>query len=464
MRVVLINPYELGRQPFGLAEPAAWLRQAGFEVRCLDLPQERLTAAALKDAGFVAFYLGMHTATRIASSAIPKARAFAPDAAFCAYGLYAPMNSEHLRALGVRHIIGGEYEPALAELAKSLRDNAPLPPTEGAPPVYRGRVAFVKPDRSGLPALDRYAHLSMPDGTCKVVGFVEGSRGCKHLCRHCPVVPVYRGRFRAVPVDVVMADADQQVAAGAQHVSFGDPDFLNGPTHALRLARALHRTHPELTYDITVKVEHLIRHAELLPELAATGCLFITSAVESIDDEILGCLDKGHCGGDLERVTALTREVAIHLAPTFLPFTPWTSLSGYRDLLRELVRLRLVQSVPPIQLAIRLLVPQGSYLFQLPGFAGRVEAFDPEMLGYPWHHSDPRVDALQARIQATVPQAEQEGASRFEAFRRIWALAHDALGEMPPALDQRIQGRSIPAMSEAWYCCAEPTDQQLQAI
>ena len=35
--VVLINPYELGRQPFALAEPCAWLKRAGFDVRCIDL-------------------------------------------------------------------------------------------------------------------------------------------------------------------------------------------------------------------------------------------------------------------------------------------------------------------------------------------------------------------------------------------------------------------------------------------
>ena len=46
LQVVLISTYELGRQPFGLASPAAWLRQAGARVTCLDLSVERLNEEA----------------------------------------------------------------------------------------------------------------------------------------------------------------------------------------------------------------------------------------------------------------------------------------------------------------------------------------------------------------------------------------------------------------------------------
>src|SRR5688572_33277631 len=94
--------------------------------------------------------------------------------------------------------------------------------------------------------------------------------------------------FRSVvPVEVVLEDIDQQVAAGAAHITFGDPDFFNGPTHARKIVEALHREHPSLTYDAIIKVEHLLAHRELLPVLAKTGCLFVTSAVESVDDLVL---------------------------------------------------------------------------------------------------------------------------------------------------------------------------------
>jgi hypothetical protein len=322
----------------------------------------------------------------------------------------------------------------------------------------------VLPDRSGLPALARYAHLIMPEGGSKIVGFAEGSRGCKHLCRHCPVVPVYQGKFRILPVEVVMADIRQQVADGAQHISFGDPDFLNGPTHAEKLMHALHAEFPQVTYDATIKIQHLLAHPELLPVLKQTGCLFITAAIESVDDRILDYLAKNHTNADFGRAVQLVRAAGIALAPTFVPFTLWTTPEGYIALLARLVELELVESVPPIQLAIRLLVPQGSELLKLPGFMDCLGAFDPKLLGYPWRHADVRVDALQKDIQAWVAEAEAKGSTRRDSFARIWQLAHAAAGLNAPALPEAGAAVPVARLSEPWYCCAEPTDQQLQSF
>jgi radical SAM superfamily enzyme YgiQ (UPF0313 family) len=460
--VVLINPYELGRQPFALAQPAAWLKREGFEVKCLDLSLQKLDAGVLEDAGLVAIYVGMHTATRIAVQALPRIRALAPNAHLCVYGLYAPMNEALLRGLGVQTVLGGEVEPALVSLCQGLRING-NPKAQSEPVIRLDRIAFQMPDRSGLPKLSRYAHLVLPDGSTRVAGFAEGSRGCKHLCRHCPVVPVYQGKFRVVPVDAVLEDIRQQVEEGAAHISFGDPDFFNGSTHGLRLARALHEAFPHVTFDATIKVQHLIDHKDLLPELRASGCLFITSAVEAVDDEILRHLDKNHTSRDFDRAVALTREAGIALAPTFVAFTPWTTLDGYIALLERLVELQLVESVPPVQLTIRLLVPEGSWLLKLPGFREGLLAFDPALLGYPWIHRNPRVDRLQQDLQAQVARCEQEGLPRREVFASIWRMAHEAAGRAAPPLACDV-GAPIPRLSEPWYCCAEPTEQQLQSF
>jgi hypothetical protein len=115
-----------------------------------------------------------------------------------------------------------------------------------------------------------------------------------------------------------------------------------------------------------------------------------------------------------------------------------------------------------VQLAIRLLVPQGSYLLQLPGFAEHLQRFDPSLLGYPWQHADERVDALQQQIMATTMQLET--APRDEAFNAIWELAHAAVGLPAPSLAHADFGETIARLSEPWYCCAEPTDQQLQSF
>ena len=468
-KVVLINPYELGRQPFALAEPAALLKRERFAVSCLDLSLQKLDPEILEDAALVAVYVGMHTATRIAVEALPRVRQIAPGAHLCVYGLYAPMNEALLRSLGVGSVLGGEFEPALVSLCLRLRTHektgagTAAAPIQSEPVISLGRVPFEVPDRSVLPKLSRYAHLVLADGSTRVAGFAEGTRGCKHLCRHCPVVPVYQGTFRTVPADVVMEDIRQQVDEGATHISFGDPDFFNGPTHGIKLARALHAAFPQLTFDATIKVQHIIDHADLLPELRRSGCLFITSAVEAVDDEILRMLDKNHTSRDFDRAVALTRAAGIALAPTFVAFTPWTTLEGYIALLERLLELGLVESVPPVQLTIRLLVPEGSWLLKIPGFREKLMGFDPGLLGYPWVHPDPRVDRLQQAIQARVAQAEEESLARSEVFGAIWRLAHQAAGRLAPDI-AGIPGSPIPRLSEAWYCCAEPTHQQLQSF
>ncbi len=459
---MLVNAYELGRQPFALAQPAAWLERAGFAVSCLDLSLQKLDAEVLREAGLVAIYVGMHTAARIAVEALPRVRQLAPNAHLCVYGLYAPMNATLLRTLGVETVLCGEVEPALVDLARRLR-SGDSPGGQREPIVSLERIAFEVPDRTALPKLVRYAHLVLTDGSTRVAGFAEGSRGCKHLCRHCPIVPVYQGKFRVVPVETVLADIRQQVAEGAAHISFGDPDFLNGPRHGLRLARALHDAFPGVTFDATIKIQHLIEHRDLLTELRASGCLFVTSAVEAVDDEILRLLGKNHGSRDFDRAVALTRAAGIALAPTFVAFTPWTTLEGYIALLERLVALRLVESVPPVQLAIRLLVPEGSWLLRLPGFRASLQAFDPALLGYPWIHRDPRVDRLQQRVQARIVECEREGLPRRAAFAAIWRMAHEAAARPAPELPDDV-GAPIPHLSEPWYCCAEPTAQQLESF
>ena len=461
--VLLINPYELGRQPFALAQASAWLKRADCEVHCLDLALQKLDPALLATADAVVIYLGMHTATRIALAALPRIRQLAPQAQLAAFGLYAPMNAELLRGLGVSAIFGGESEPDLVDWANAVRAGHGAA-VQQAVIVRRDKIEFLAPDRSDLPPLERYAHLVLPDGATRVAGFVDSSRGCKHLCRHCPVVPVYEGKFRVVPVEIVLADIAQQIESGAQHISFGDPDFFNGPTHALKVVRALHERYPLITYDAIIKIQHLINHAALLPELKRTGCLYIISAVESVDDRVLDYLLKHHTRADFYHAVGLVREAGIALAPTWVAFHPWSTLDSYLDLLTSLVELQLVEAVPPVQLMIRLLIPSGSKMLDIPGFQDLIGEFDQKLLGYPWRNPDPRVDALQHEIQAYVAEAEKTKLPRRTIFEHIWRITHTAAGKTPPDIADTDLGQPIPHMSEPWYCCAEPTEAQLNSF
>jgi radical SAM superfamily enzyme YgiQ (UPF0313 family) len=465
MKIVLISTYELGRQPFGLVSPAAWLRKRGHDVVSLDLTRQALDEAAVRGAELIAIYLPMHTATRLAAQLIPSLRERNHGAHLCCYGLYAPMNAEYLRTLGVATILGGEFESGLVHLAERLSTaNGDSAGAQTEPVISLERLAFEVPDRSGMPALEKYAHLMIPGDGYRVVGSTEASRGCKHLCRHCPIVPVYKGVFRIVNREVVLEDIRRQVAAGAQHISFGDPDFFNGIRHALELIEAFHREFPRVTYDVTIKIEHLRKYEEHLPRLRETRCLFVISAVESVDDKILGLLDKGHTREDFLWVARKFRSLGMTLHPTFVPFTPWTTMEGYLDLLRVLRAEALVENVAPIQLGIRLLIPEGSRLLELEEVRGMVGAFDAKSLVYPWKNADPRLDALSDTVQHIAAETDRNKETRSAAFERIWRAAYAAAALSAPDLETTGCGAAVPFLSEPWYCCAEPTRDQLVSI
>jgi radical SAM superfamily enzyme YgiQ (UPF0313 family) len=474
MRALLISTYDMGRQPFGLASPAAWLRREGIDVRLADVAKEPLDPEALGSADLVAFYLPMHTATRLAAPVIRQARAMNPSARICAYGLYAPLNAGFLRSLGVDDVLGGEFEADLTAIARDVACGAAggrrgLPPSLEASAFAEAsadrhslgggwsadrrrlpRLQFLVPDRTGLPGLATYAALQCGDGTRRIVGYTEASRGCRHLCRHCPVVPVYRGQFRVVQPGVVLADVAAQVDAGAEHITFGDPDFFNGPTHALRIVEALHTAYPALTYDVTIKVEHLLGHRDLLARLRETGCLFVTTAVESIDDRVLALLEKGHTRRDFFDAVTLCRAAGLTIVPTFVTFHPWLSLEGYCDLLDVLADLDLIGHVAPIQLAIRLLIPEGSRLLELEDVRRFVGAFDERTLTYRWSHPDPRVDRLHEEVASIV--GARVTSDRNAVFDEICAFAYERAGLGRPAPRPARDRATIPYLNEPWYC------------
>jgi radical SAM superfamily enzyme YgiQ (UPF0313 family) len=460
--VLLVSTYELGRQSFALASAAAWLRADGLTVMCVDAARQKLAEDALGAADLIAFHLPMHTATRLAAPIIATARRLNRSARICAFGLYAPLNAEWLRSIGVDEVFGGEFEEDLAEwaaltgCATSSHERTAEVSALVAQPFRAAsilpRIHFLVPDRTGLPPLSKYATLQMPSGERRLVGYTEASRGCRHLCRHCPVVPIYNGQFRIVQSDVVLADIAGQIAAGARHITFGDPDFFNGPTHAIRIVEALHAAHPDVTYDVTIKVEHLLKHRDLLPRLASTGCAFVISAVESLDDRVLALFDKGHTREEFFEAVGLCRTAGVTLVPTFVAFHPWLSLESYCDLLDTIARLDLVDHVAPIQLAIRLLVPEGSRLLTLDDMRAHIGPFDPATLTYRWAHPDPCVDALQRDVTALVGM--RLTTDRRALFDEIAALAHSRAGVPAPAFDTRpARARAtVPYLNEPWYC------------
>jgi radical SAM superfamily enzyme YgiQ (UPF0313 family) len=374
------------------------------------------------------------------------------------YGLYAWLNADYLLRETADYVIGGEYERALLDLVRALEAgaDAPLPgvsdaATRVAPAIER--VTFPAPARETLPEVGRYARL-LRDGFAIPAGYAEATRGCHHVCKHCPVTPIYRGRFFAIPRATVLADIARQVAAGAGHITFGDPDFLNGPTHALRICRALHAAHPHVTFDITTRVEHILHQRAIFPELRDLGCVFVLTAVESLSAEVLRQIDKGHTSDDVVAALAVLDAAGIAMRPSLLPFTPWTTLEDYRELLTFFEAHDLVRNVDPVHFSIRLLVPPGSALLDGPEPPEWLGPLDEAAFTYSWRSPDPRLDTLQRQIAALVEQAAASDAAAAETFAGIKALTWGITNETPPPVTKlrHAPPGDPPRLSEAWFC------------
>ncbi len=433
--ILLVSTYELGHPPHHLASTLGFLENAGFAAEAVDIAVDTLSDEQIARAKLVAIATPMHTALRLGLRVAERVRVLNPLAHVCFFGLYAILEQDLLLTRWADSVIGGEFESALIELAETLQAGRTPPPAR----TEIERLPFVTPSRARLPTLDRYAKLVTGEGE-KLAGYVEASRGCLHRCRHCPIPPIYGGRFFAVPEAVVLADIRQQISVGARHLTFGDPDFFNGPMHGLRIARQLHREIPDVTFDVTIKVEHLLRHQKHLAELAALGCAFVTTAVESLSDRVLRLLDKGHSQADVHRVFALGRHAGLTLRPTLVPFTPWSTLEDYRSLLAWIEEENLYSALDPIQLAIRLLIPPGSKLLELEELTPHLGAFDEAQLGYRWIHPDSVMDELAATVFALVER--DSAASAFDQIRELVSL--------PARADRRIL--SAPHISESWFC------------
>ena len=454
MRVLLISTYELGHQPLHVASPAAALRRAGHEVRCLDLSVEPWDPSALEWTQAVGFSVPMHTAMRLALSAGRRVRREHAGLPICFYGLYATVSRELVERELAARVIAGEYEPALTAWVNELAaPRAPAPAAERSI-IHLQRGSFDPPARELLPGLERYARLAV-GGEERLVGYVEASHGCVHRCRHCPVPAVYDGRIRVVQAQTVLHDVERLAGMGARHITFGDPDFLNGWRHSLAIMRALHERLPELTFDCTTKVEHVLEHAGVWEEMAASGCLFVVCALETVNDEILARLEKGHTTAEAVQALELLREHGIETRPSFMPFTPWTTPRDVLEIVDFVAAQDLVANVDPVQYTIRLLVPEGSLLLERKDLREHLGPYEAERLSYPWRSADPAADRLQGRLSALVQQSAAGHEAAGLTFARIRAAVREANGEPAGPEPEAIpMGSTVgrPRLTEPWFC------------
>lgn len=457
MEPIVVSTYDLGHQPQLAAVIAGLYEQSNLDYKVIDLSVETdmnklapIESRAGSEIDTLICTVGMLTSAMLfrdvfrylVNAEVHINRLFL-------YGLYASDLAREAEILGAGELII-RSAPTQTEIARDL-DLEPID----------ARRYF--PSRKRLGSLDRYKHVKVEGGK-KVSGYVETTGGCRHRCKHCPLPIHFNGKISVNPLMDVLADVEVQVAAGATHVTVGDPDFFNAPVHAMKFARELHKRFSDTTFDCTIKIEHLIKHNRYLGELGQLGCTFITSAVESMSDEILDNLSKGHKRDEIYTAVSYVDNAGIDFHPSFVPFTPWTGKEDYEEILRFVYQMGMEGFVEPVQLAIKLLVPEASLLLSSKEFLPYKGSYSQETFSYLWSYREPAMAELELDVKARVQKGEDDNEPFDETFWDLWHITEVYLDReilLPRKLERKAMAVSS---SETWFCCAEPTASQRISI
>ena len=145
------------------------------------------------------------------------------------------------------------------------------------------------------------------------------------------------------------------------------------------------------------------------------------------------------------------RDAGIAFRPTWVAFTPWTTLADYLEMFEFVEREGLIDHVDPVQFTLRLLVPPGSALLTRDAITPYLGPLDQAAFIHRWTHPDPRMDLLQREASRLVEAASAEDAAA--TFYRLRALAYSTAGlSQKPAPAFAPDRRRPPRLTEAWFC------------
>ncbi len=440
MKILLTSFYDLGKQPKIIAEIADRYNtpEVNFEFVDFSIDKQNIDLATYDVLGI---YAPMHTATILSIEYIKDKKL--PNKVFT-FGLYGSVLEDFNSS--IIHIKDIESD----ELTSFLG-------------LYENQKFSLKnniPNREIFPDISNYAHLV--DGSNNLIaGSVETTYGCKHSCTHCPIPISFNGSFKTYSFEKIVNDVQNQVNQGAKHISFNDPDFFNGPMHALKILEALNKKFPGITYDSTIKVEHIIKYKKYFKELASLNMVFVISAFETTNDKVLSILEKNHTRSDLNNSIEISQEFSIDIRPTWMPFSPWTELKDLSNIVELIEGYQLRETVDPIQLTIKLLIPKHSLIIQRPEIKKYLGNYEKESLSYQWKYENIDAEKLQFRLFDFILNNSE--LNEHKQYLGMVNIIEEFTGRKL-LTNFKYDFKNVPKLSETWFCCAEPSKIQLDRI
>ncbi len=462
MNVLLVSTYDLGNQPTTIARHAAHLAAGGHKIKTLDLAIEDFDIEATTWADAVAISIQMHTSAKIALNLVGNLRDSGFKGKIIYFGLSAHLGELLFSQGQIDAIFSGESETAFSSYLNQLES--------GESPAKVNlklleKVNHLVPLRSKLKPLDEYSHIIWGNKSL-VVGPIETTRGCSHGCLHCPVPQVYNKRVRKIDLSTLIDDIDQLVEMGAEHISFNDPDFLNIPAHSELVVSTMRKRHPDLTFDATIKIEHIVKYKKLMRQFKESGLILVQSAFETMDDEVLDLLEKGHNADEAKKAIDFAKSIDLSLRPSWIPFSPWTTYQSIADIVNFSIQYDVLSESDPIQWTIKLLVPKGSLLLANAKLAPIFRDYDEERFTFCYDYIHPELDHLQQYL-ARFMENSQSCEDSLATLKGLYLIIKEHLGTYSNStlidFPSGVISNNNPRRSESWFCCAEPTAIQLKS-
>ena len=440
MKILLTSFYDLGKQPKIIAEIVDRYNSSEIDFDFFDFSVEDQNID-LENYDVLGIYAPMHTATILSIEYIKDKKL--PNKMFT-FGLYGSVLEDFNSS--IRYIKDIESD----ELSLFLEINDD----------HQFSLKNNIPNRQIFPDISNYAHLV--DGSNNLIaGSVETTYGCKHSCTHCPVPISFNGSFKTYSLEKIVSDVENQVKQGAKHISFNDPDFFNGPIHALKILESLNEKFPSITYDSTIKVEHIIKYKKYFKELSSLNMVFVISAFETTNDLVLSILEKNHTSHDLNNSIEISQDFGIDIRPTWMPFSPWTELNDLSNIVKLIEKYELRETVDPIQLTIKLLIPKHSLIIKKPEINKYLGNYEKNSLSFKWEYENNDVEKLQSSLfDFILNNSELDEHKQYLGMVNIIEKCTDT----KLLTNSSYDFKNVPKLSETWFCCAEPSNIQLDRI
>lgn len=399
--ILLVSNFEGGFQPVTIATAAsALISEECFEISVLDTYVDGINEKMFDSPDLVAISIPLFDSLLPGIEIAKKVRAINSKAHVTFFGQYATLNSSRLVEKYGDSCVVGEWEEPLVKLAHFLAGDSGMElsgirrrTTDKIHPNF-ARDKFVIPNRDLLPPLYKYPQVQI-NKLCEseqIVGTTEIARGCHHKCLYCSVFAAYGGKVLLIPEDLVIADVTNMVNNGATHITFIDADFFNSKQHGIKILRKLNNLFPNISYDFTTRVDHILENEHTLMEMSSLNVKFITSALEFPTQEVLDAVAKQTSLEDIERAIKILRKINIKLNPTFIMFNPWINLEDLVFFKQFVEKNDLDNIIDPIQYETRLHLYKGSPLLNSSSLSN-IELEEKEF-HLEWKHPDPMVDQL----------------------------------------------------------------------